>query len=172
LTIDPTRADTWRVHLWVESINDPSPKLTDRVLDFGIWDKKSGGSLDSEERIYYPGSMVPSISLGGRTTPEAVTLQKIFDLNFDPLYLETLFVGVGKAWAHVAQMPMNIQGMQTDHHINYIGTLKTVTVPDHDSEGNDPAMIEVVISVANAPTVKVKKGSKYSVAPEIFNLTA
>jgi hypothetical protein len=36
-------------------------------------------------------------------------------------------------------------------HIQYFGTLKGVNVPEHNSEGNDPAMIELVITVAEVP---------------------
>jgi hypothetical protein len=148
-TIDPTRQDTWRVHLWVDDVRTD----TDSRVDFGVWDKKSGGSIDSEERIYHPGGMVPPISLGGRTTPEAVTMSKIYDLNKDPDRLDCLLAGVGRASCLVAQQAMSIRASDAGPVLTYEGTLKTVTPPDHDSEGNDPAMIEVVVSIPSAPVL-------------------
>jgi hypothetical protein len=147
--IKPTRQDTWRVHLWVDDVRTPS---TARV-DLGVWDKKSGGTIDSEERIYHPGGMKPAISIGGRVTPEAVTLSKIYDLNWDIFNIDLLFVGVGKASVKIAQQAMTIQGRDSGPVIIYLGTLKSVAFPEHDSEGNDPAMIELVCSISNTPGI-------------------
>jgi hypothetical protein len=144
----PTRADTWAITLRVQH-----PANTN-MINYGIWDKKSGGQLDSEERVYYPGAMAPPISLGGRITPENVTLQRLYRLGRDHELLQQLIDSVGKSRAEVQQQPLDIHGNAHDFHpIIYQGTLKRVQVPEHDSESNDPAMVEIEITVDAPPAV-------------------
>jgi hypothetical protein len=143
----PTRADTWRINLRVEHPHNPGS-----MIDYTVWDKKTGGGVDSEERIYYPGGMVPPISLGGRKTVANVTLQRLYRLQRDHDKIQQLIDAVGVSAVTISQHPMDIHGNVYGSPIVYNGTLKTVNLPDHDSEGNDPAMIEVVVSVAAPPT--------------------
>jgi hypothetical protein len=150
----PTRQDTWRIRLECQDVEATGPKKDDH-LDLGVWDQKTGGAVDSEERIYHPGGMVPPISLGGRRTMGQITLQKIYDLDRDPDKLRILIAGAGRASVHVNQQAMDINGHDVGQVIVYEScTLKSVNPPEHNSEGNDPAMIEVVISVGDAPVFK------------------
>jgi len=131
----PTRQDTFRVTLTVDHEN------------FGVWDKKTGGDVDSNELKYRPGGMRPLQSLGGTTTPANVTLQRDYDRIDDHDRINTLLRKAGKVRATVHQQPLDFDGNPYGKTIHWKGTLKRVLVPDVDSEGNSAAMIEVEISV-------------------------
>jgi hypothetical protein len=55
-TTAPTREDTWLVSLSIDG------------RDLEVWDKLSGGEVDSDESKYRPGGMAAEISLGGTIT--------------------------------------------------------------------------------------------------------
>jgi hypothetical protein len=122
------------------------------MIPYGIWDKKSGGGVDSEELIYYPGAMQPPISLGGRKTVAQVTLQRLYRLQRDHDKIQQLIDAVGRSVVEIQQHPMDIHGNIYGSPIVYNGTLKTLNLPDHDSEANAAAMIEVVCTIAAPPT--------------------
>lgn len=145
--VKPTRADTWQISLSVEN-----PKNPGVMVNWGIWDKKTGGGADSEELVYYPGGMSPPISLGGRKTTTDVTLQRLYRLGRDHDNVQQLFDAVGRSRVTIAQQPMDVHGNIYGRPIVYRGTLKTCNVPDADSEGNAAALIEVVCTIDNTPT--------------------
>jgi hypothetical protein len=157
-TIHPTRVDSWTVTLEVENPTQPGV-----MVDFGIWDKKAGGDVDSEERIYYPGAMGPPISLGGRVTVTQVTLSRLYRLQRDHTGypagkeggISMLIAAVGGSDVKISQTPMDIHSHKITTGVTpivYLGTLKTVNIPTHDSEASDPALVEVVCSIAAPPT--------------------
>lgn len=135
-----TRADTFALHLTIGG------------EDWGIWDKKSGGQLDSEEYKYSPGAMVTPVSLGGRRTTDNVTVQRLYDKERDHDRVQTLYNGVGKARCVVKQQPMDPDGNRFGDPIVWNGTLKRVQTPDVDSESSSAAMIEIEITIAGYPT--------------------
>jgi hypothetical protein len=145
--IQATRQDTWQITLSVEHPQNPGS-----MINYGVWDKKSGGEVDSEEKVYHPGGMVPPISLGGRKTPGNVTLSRNYRLGRDHDNVQQLFDAVGGSRVVVAQQPLDKQGNVYGRPIVYNGTLKRVTPPEHDSEGSDAAMIEVEITIDGVPT--------------------
>jgi hypothetical protein len=135
-----TRQDTWIVRV---SLNN-SP--------LGVWDKKSGGSLDSDDIKYYPGGMVPPLSLGGKRTTDNVTLQRLYDRYDDHDKINTLFNAVGKGQIKISQRPMDPDGHEYGKSIQYAGTLKKVQVPDTDSESTTAAMVEIEVGISGYPT--------------------
>ena len=119
--------------------------------DFGFWDKKTGGELDSDEVKYYPGATDQSVSLGGRVTPGNITLQRLYDRDDDDPFIQILFNAVGKGSAIVTQRPMDSDSNLFGNRITWLGTLKRVLVPDVDSEATGAALLEVEITVAGSP---------------------
>lgn len=143
-----TRADTFLVGLLVE---DPDKRGT--WMDWGIWDQKTGGDLDSDDRLYYPGAMAPPYSLGGRISPQAVTLTRNYRIQRDHFHIQKLLDAVGQSNVQISQFPMDKYGNEHTPAIIWTGTLKTVTLPEHNSESSsDPAMISVVCTIDSAPT--------------------
>jgi|SRR5262245_30577241 len=134
-----TRQDTFVVRLIVQGNS------------FGIWDKKTGGELDSDEVKYYPGGMNKVVSLGGRLTPGNITLQRLYDRVDDHDRINTLLNTVGKGNITVSQRPMDLNGQPYGKTIYWTGRLKRVLVPDVDSEATSAALIEVEISTDGIP---------------------
>jgi hypothetical protein len=118
----------------------------------GVWDKKTGGELDSDEVTYYPGGMVPRISLGGRVNPGNVTLQRIYDRFDDHDKINTLLHAVGRGTVIVSQRPLDIDGNpHPGKAIHWTGKLKRVQVPDVDSEATGAALIEIEVTIHGNP---------------------
>jgi len=147
-TIRPTRDDTWRVTLRVEDPNNPG-----NMINYGLFDAKDGGEVDSEEKIYHPGGMSPPVSLGGRVNVGNIILRRNYRLvrDHDGAVLN-LINAVGKSRAEVSQQPMTIQGAPYGQALVYTGTLKRVTPPTHDSEGTEAAMLEIEVTCDIPPT--------------------
>jgi len=134
-----TRQDTWVVRLTVAGES------------FGVWDKKTGGAVDSDDQKYYPGAMAEQISLGGRKTTDNVTLQRLYDRDDDHARINTLLRAAGKANCTVTQRPMDQEGNEYGRSITYRGKVKRVAVPDVDSESSSAALVEVEISINGFP---------------------
>src|SRR4051812_6328274 len=104
-----TRQDTFTV---IVTLNGNS---------LGIWDKKSGGEVDSEENKYYPGGMQPPQDLGGKVTPGNVTCSRLYDRHDDHDKINTLLNAVGKGSMTVSQRPMDVNGNPYGRPIIYRG---------------------------------------------------
>ena len=150
-----TRLDTWQVNVMVEHPDQPGV-----FIDYDVWDTKTGGALDSEERLYYPGGMRDPYSLGGRILPGQVTVSRNYRVERDHFGygktpgVQQLIDSVGISRVIVSQHMMDrFHKLYESSPIVYTGTLKTVTLPEHNSESaSDPAMIELVITVDTKPT--------------------
>lgn len=114
----------------------------------GIWDKMSGGEIDSEETKYKPGGMLTEISLGGSTNMGNVTVSRLYDLNRDHLSVKAWMSRAGKAAVKVTKQPLDTDGNAFGAPLVYAGKLKMVTPPEVDSESSDAALIELEISTA------------------------
>lgn len=143
----PTRQDTYTVTVTVFRPDNPAVAMIK-----GVWDKMSGGEIDSEESKYHPGGMGDPVSLGGRKTVGNVTVQRLYRLGRDHDALQSLINAVGKSKVTVAKQPMDIDANVYGDPIVYNGTLKRVSPPDVDSEGSDGGIIELEITVDGYPT--------------------
>lgn len=136
MAVEGTTQRRWRVTTKIDGTN----------LD--VFDAKSGGASDSEEQTYQLGGMGPRISLGGSKTPENVTVNRIYDLARDHVITQWLEDRVGWASMEVYQQPLDRAGRPWGKAIQYIGSFKRYAVPDVDGQGNDPALLEVEMTVA------------------------
>lgn len=111
----------------------------------GTWDKLSGGEVDSEETTYRPGNMSPQISLGGSSSTGNVTVSRGYDAVRDDIHGWSARAGAARVivMAQMLDSDKNPYGRPR----GYQGTLKQVTPPDLDSEGNDAALVELEITV-------------------------
>lgn len=112
----------------------------------GTFDTFAGGEVDSEELKYRPGAMGAQVSLGGYKNVGNVTVSRLYDLARDHGLIPALFAAVGKADVTIGKQPLDVNGNVFGKPIVYKGKLKTVTPPEHNSEANDPAMIELEVS--------------------------
>jgi hypothetical protein len=133
------RADTWRLRVRLDGNS------------LGVWDKKTGGALDSDDNKYPPGGLGPPISLGGRRNTDNITLSRMYDSEvFDPV-IQHMFNRTGKGKIDVAQIPLDVDGKEFGKAINVSGLLKRVTIPEVDNESSTAAMIEIEISISGYP---------------------
>lgn len=134
-----TRQNTWVIRLVVNGKN------------YGIWDAKSGGEIDSNELKYPPGGMQPPISLGGDKLVGNVVVSRIYDRVDDGSKLNELMAAAGRGRTTLTQRAMDPDGNEFGQSITYVGTLKRVSPPDTDSKSNDEARIECEITVEGYP---------------------
>jgi len=139
---NPTRSDTWQVRVQLDGGD---------IME--VWDKKTGGEVDSEETKYYPGGMLDPISLGGRKTVGNLVLQRLYDLKQDHDRISYLIAGAGKRGIGIGIQPMDIDGVLYGKTIHYDGILKRVTFPEVDSEASTAALLEIEVTINGLPTM-------------------
>ena len=119
-----------------------------QTRDLGIFDAWGGGEIDSSEKKFNPGGMQQTISLGGKKIVGNVTVKRLYDLTRDHPLMGWLAGGVGRAEVTAIKASMTVDSVLVSNPLVYHGKLKTLTPPDHDSEGDDAAMWEMEISSA------------------------
>jgi len=77
----PTRRDTFRVTV---EVRDPKGG----IHKLGVWDKRSGGEVDTDIYKYKPGGMAPQVSLGGSKTIGDLTISRLYRHKRDHLMLQ------------------------------------------------------------------------------------
>jgi hypothetical protein len=135
-----TRQDTWIIRVFLNGNS------------LGVWDKKTGGALDSDDIKYYPGGMKQPQSLGGKRTTDNVTLQRIYDRNDDHSIINDLFNAAGKGKVSIHTKPMDVDGLEFGNaSIVRNGILKRVAEPDIDSESTSAALLEIEVTISGYP---------------------
>lgn len=115
----------------------------------GVWDKVSGGDVDSDETIYKPGGMAAPVSLGGTVSYSSVTVSRLYD----HAAFKALVARAGKGRVTVTKIPLDADGnAYAGQSIVYSGTLKTVKAPDADSGSSKEAMIEIQVTCDQVQT--------------------
>lgn len=131
----PSRQDTYSVSV---SLNGKS---------LGVFDKMSGGELDSEVSKYRAGGLAPETVLGGPTTVSDITVSRIYSLDVDhSINLPKLKAAVGSGRVTVTRQPLDADGNRYGRAVVYTGILKKVGLPDVDSQSNDPGMLELEVA--------------------------
>jgi hypothetical protein len=120
--------------------------LTIDGRDLGIWDKLAGGEIDSDELQFKPGAMGSAVSLGGSVQVGELTLSRLYVLSRDHASIQWLISRVGKGDCTAARQPLDPDGNVYGGPIVYTGKLKTVTLPEIDSESSDAALLEIAIT--------------------------
>lgn len=118
--------------------------IDDRPL--GVFDTIGGREVDSEETKYRPGGMGPQRSLGGQPTLGNVTLGRLYELARDYDLARWAQTRAGRGRVTVSEQPLDTDGNPYGRPSVYRGVLKTVTIPDKDSDSNDAAIWTIVVS--------------------------
>jgi hypothetical protein len=137
----PTRKDTYTIHVKVGG------------ADLGVFDKMTGGNLDSDEFQYSPGGMVDPISLGGKRKPANFTVSRLYRLARDHNRMQFLLNHVGKGEVIVLKQPMDIDGNVFGDPLVHKGTLKNVQAPEVDSESSDAGLLELEVTPNGPPSL-------------------
>lgn len=136
-----SRQDQYRVTVSVDRNGE--------VRDLGVFDKQSGGEVDSEETKYWPGGMLAQASLGGRRNVSNVTVSRLYRLDRDHSQVGWILAGIGKADVVVTKTSLDVDGNAYANPVVYTGKLKQLTLPEADSESSDAALFELEISSAS-----------------------
>ena len=118
--------------------------------DLGTFDKFTGGEIDSEELTYKPGAMGPRISLGGSVNIGNVTVSVLYRLETIHAAVHWLISRVGKAAVTITKQPLDVDGNAWGKPLTYQGKLKQINPPEHDSESNDAALLELEMTPAGS----------------------
>jgi hypothetical protein len=116
-------------------------------VDTGIWEKRSGGMIDSDETRIYPGGRKAPISLGGKQLPENITLTRTFFLDRDLPVIKTWMNRAGRASVIVKDQALDADDNSYGSPIVQSGKLKAVTPPERDSEASDAAQVILEVSI-------------------------
>lgn len=146
MTGGPTRADTYALNVQI------AHPRTGTLIDYGIFDKMSGGEIDSDDNQYKPGAMGPPVSLGGPKSVGNVTVSRLYRLARDHDGVQQLIDAAGKSRMVVTKQPLDIDGNAYGRPIVYKGILKRVSPPDVDSESSDAGLIEYEMTVDGFPS--------------------
>lgn len=115
----------------------------DSVAIGGVWDKVTGGDVDSDETVYKPGGMAAPVSLGGTKSYGSVTCSKLYD----HAAYKRLIDRVGKGRIEIVKIPLDVDGnAYAGQSVTFTGTLKTVKAPDFDSQSSSEAMLEIEVT--------------------------
>jgi hypothetical protein len=122
------------------------------MLNYGVFDKLTGGGLSSSATSYRPGGMAPPVSLGGQRVTANVVVSRLYRLGRDHDVVGQLLDSVGKSDMVISKQPLDIDGNVYGRPIVYKGVLDRVTAPEVDSEGNAAGLIELEMVVEGYPT--------------------
>lgn len=142
----PTRSDTYRVNVQVEH------PVSGAMINFGTWDKMTGGELSSSSSSYRPGGMGSPVSLGGQKTTANVTVSRLYRLARDHDVISQLLDGVGRVKMTVTKQPLDIEANTYGKPLVWTGTLDRVKTPDVDSESSTAGLIELEMVVEGYPS--------------------
>ena len=131
-----SRQDQYAVSVTIDGVNT------------GIWDKLTGGEVDSEETKYKPGAMAKEVSLGGSVNTGNVTVSRLYVLPRDHTSIKGWLNRVGKAPVTVSKQSLDTDGNVFGDPLVYSGILKMVTPPEVDSESSDAALVEIEVSTS------------------------
>lgn len=121
-------------------------------VDLGPFSKRSGGNVDSEESKFKPGGGLPEQSLGGTRSTENVTLEAGYDLDgVIGREIKWILSRAGSGAVVITQQPTDRDGNIYGVPITWVGTLKSVNLPEFEASGNDAAMIELEVTIAGDP---------------------
>lgn len=112
----------------------------------GVFDKRGGGGTDSEETKYRPGGMAPQKSLGGATTTENVTVERLYERERDHELCRWVRTRCGRATVVVSEQPLDDDGNPWGTPLVWRGKLKATNSPERDSEANGAATWTIEVS--------------------------
>jgi hypothetical protein len=113
------------------------------IGDLGVFDKMTGGEVDSDEQKYRPGAMADPISLGGALTIGNVVLERAYLLERDHPIWHQLAALAGRATITATKQPLDINKVPYGRPFVYTGKMKQVAPPPHDSTSSNPAMLHI-----------------------------
>lgn len=126
-----------REDMWAVSVSVPG------LGNLGIFDKRTGGDVDSDEQKYRPGAMGDPVSLGGAVTMSNVVLERNYVLERDHVIIHALMALAGVGDITASAQPLDTNKVPFGRPIVETGKIKQVAFPDHDSTSSNPGMLHI-----------------------------
>ena len=144
----PTRSDTYLLNVQIEH------PVSGAMINYGTFDKMTGGELSASTTSYRPGGMAPPVSLGGSKTTANVVVSRLYRLERDHSNCQQLLDGVGRCKMLVIRQPLDIEGnaYYGGKPITWSGVLDRVKFPDVDSESVTAGLLELEMVVEGFPS--------------------
>lgn len=116
-------------------------------VDYGVFDRFSGGDVSAAVNKHRPGGMGPEITYLSLPSYSDVSLTKVYETQRDHDRVATLHTLVGKALASVTLQPLDDNGNPWGTPRTYQGRLVSVKDGGTDSMSNAARMFEIDIAV-------------------------
>jgi hypothetical protein len=121
--------------------------LTVNGVDYGVFDKFSGGDVTAAANKHRPGGMGPEITYLSLPSYSDVTLTKVYETQRDHDRVAQLHALAGRALASVTLQPLDDNGQPWGSPRVYQGRLTAVKDGGTDSMSNAARMFEIDIAV-------------------------
>ncbi len=121
-------------------------------VSLGVFDRRTGGGTSAENAKHTPGSAPSSrVMLGGPRTTEDVTVSRDFVHNRDHDLIRRFRPRCGLADMTVTQVPLDKDGREFGRPEVWRGVLQQIGPPEYDSDSNDAADFEIVMTADGDP---------------------
>jgi hypothetical protein len=121
--------------------------LTVNGVDYGVFDKFSGGDVTASSNKHRPGGMGPEITYLSLPSYSDVTLTKVYETQRDHDRVAQLHALAGRALASVTLQPLDDNGQPWGTPRVYQGRLTTIKDGGTDSMSSAARMFEIDIAV-------------------------
>lgn len=116
-------------------------------VDYGIFDKFSGGDVSAAVNKHRPGGMGPEITYLSLPTYSDVVITKVYETQRDHDRIAALHKAVGNQLATVTLQPLDDSGAVWGTPRKYQGRIVSVKDGGTDSMSNAARMFEIDIAV-------------------------
>jgi hypothetical protein len=123
------------------------PSLNVGGVDYGIFDRFTGGDVSATVNKHSPGGMGPEVTYLSLPVYADVTLTKVYNTQQDHARIAALHNAVGKQLATVTLQPLDDNGNPWGSPRVYQGRITAVKDGQTDSTSNAPRMFEIDIAV-------------------------
>lgn len=117
---------------------------------YGVWDSFEGGDVDSEARTYRPGGLEYAVALSAPAATGDVTVSRGFKADRDGIAEKELYDKIGQE-VIIVKEALTARDRPVSS-IRYVGVLKSVRTPTHDSEGERVSRLQLVAAITGLPT--------------------
>jgi hypothetical protein len=116
-------------------------------VDYGVFDRFTGGDVTSTVNKHRPGGMGPEVTYMSLPMYSDVVVSKVYHTQQDHRRIAELHQQVGKSLATVSLQPLDDNGNPWGNPRVYQGRVVSVRDGQTDSGSNAPRMFEVDIAV-------------------------
>lgn len=116
-------------------------------VDYGVFDKFSGGDVTSSPVKNRPGGMGDEITYTALPVYSDIVITKVYETQKDHARVGLLKTLVGRAVATVTLQPLDDSGIPWGSPTVFNGRLAAVKTGQTDSNSNSPRMVEIDLAV-------------------------